>query len=207
LRTIKLREFAVPFLVVALGMHQAALNQVPMFAQLGSEEPALQSYSVPVHVSVAIHKLFTFHFGLNGRVYYRHPGQIALNLEKVPEKYQRGFAQLGTPRTWPQNYDMQVVSKDTVDGTCVYHLRGTPRNNSDVDYMLADVPSGTGPIKATWYLHGGGTVSSTFDMAPVGDYLMPKAQHADIDAEGFKIHADIAYGDYDINGDISSAVF
>lgn len=195
-------------LLVALGMSTNPSSQVPLFAEYGNEAPPLRSYSVPVHIDVAIHKLFTFHFGLNGMVYYRRPGKLAMTIDRVPEKYQRAFAELGTPRTWPQTYDLEVLGKDVTSGHCVYHLRGTPLQPNDVDYMLADVPSDSGPVTAVWYLRGGGSISSTFDMAMVGgDYIMPTEQHADIDAQGFKLHADLTYGDYDINGEVSDALF
>ena len=192
--------------MLALAMQAGSTNQVPLFAQYGSQGMALRSYSVPIHIDVAVHKLFTFHFGLNGTVYYRRPGRLAATIHDVPEKYQRGFAELGTPRTWPETYDMQVVGKDTAGGQCVYHLRGTPLQQSDVDYLLADISDGA-PIKATWYLRGGGTITSTFEMTNIGDYSMPKQQKLDIDAQGNKVHAEITYGDYDLNGQVSDALF
>src|SRR5579875_3613344 len=162
-------------------MRAPALDQVPLYAQYSSEGQALHSYTVPIHLSVAIHKLITFHVGLNGMMYYRSPGKLAATIEHVPEKYQKAFAELGTPRTWPLTYDMQVVRKEVVNGQCVYHLRGTPLQPNDIDYKLADFAGPSAPIKATWYLRGGGTISSTILMGNVGDYTMPKEQHADID--------------------------
>lgn len=205
-RSIRLSGITAPFLMLALAMQQTSANQVPLFAQYGSQGMALRSYSVPIHIDVAVHKLITFHFGLNGTVYYRRPGRLAATIHDVPEKYQRGFAELGTPRTWPETYDMQVVGKDVVNGQCVYHLRGTPLEQNDVDYLLADISDGA-PIKATWYLHGGGTIKSTFEMTNIGDYSMPKQQQLDIDAQGNKVHAQITYGDYDLNGQVSDALF
>ncbi|MGH7684517.1 MAG: hypothetical protein ACREMT_09240 [Vulcanimicrobiaceae bacterium] len=187
-------------------MQSSAANQVPLFAQYGTQGLALRSYSVPIHIDVAVHKLITFHVGLNGTVYYRRPGRLAASIHDLPEKYQRGFAELGTPRTWPETYDMQVIGKETTGGQCMYHLRGTPVQQNDIDYLVADVADGA-PIKATWYLKGGGTIKSTFDMTNIGDYSMPKQQHLDIDAGGSKVHADITYGDYDLNAEVSDAQF
>jgi hypothetical protein len=205
-RSIRLSGITAPFLMLALAMQASGARQVPLFAQYGTQGAALRSYSVPIHIDVAVHKLITFHFGLNGTVYYRRPGRLAATIHDLPEKYQRGFAELGTPRTWPETYDMQVIGKDMVGGQCVYHVRGTPTKQNDIDYLLADIPDGA-PIKATWYLHGGGTIKSTFDMANIGDYSMPKEQHLDINAQGSKVHADITYGDYDLNGEVSEALF
>jgi len=207
LRGVRLSGFAAPLLVVALLMRPPALYQVPLFAQYGSEEPTLRSYSVPVHMSIALHKLITWHFGFNGMMYFRRPAKLALSIHEIPEKYQHAFAELGTPRTWPQTYAMQVVGKDDTDGHCVFHLRGTPLQSNDIDYMLVDVAGPNDPIKATWYLRGGGTISSTITLANVGDYSMPKDQQMDVDAQGTKVHVDLSYGDYDLNAEISDALF
>ncbi len=206
-RSIRIGGFAAPFLALAFTMGPGGATQVPLFAQYVSEDPGLRSYSVPIHIDVAVHKLFTFHFGLNGMVFYRRPGGLSATIHDVPEKYQRGFAELGTPRTWPQTYDMQVVGKNIAAGHCVYRLRGTPLQQNDIDYLLADVPSDGAPIKATWYLHGGGTITSTFQMGSVDEYSMPKEERLDIDAQGNKVHADITYGDYDLNGEVSDSRF
>jgi hypothetical protein len=36
---------------------------------------------------------------------------------------------------------------------------------------------------------------------------MPHEQHLDIDAQGNRVHADITYGDYELNGEVSDALF
>lgn len=207
MRAVRLSSFAAPLLVVALGMRAPSLEQVPLYAQYGSEEPALRSYSVPVHMAVSFRKLIMWHFGFNGMVYFRRPAKLAMSIHDIPEKYQHAFAELGTPRTWPQTYAMQVVGKDVVGGQCVYHLRGTPLETNDIDYMVADVAGNDAPVKATWYLRGGGTIDSTITFSSVDDYMMPKDQQLDVDAQGFKIHVDLSYGDYDLNGEISDEVF
>jgi hypothetical protein len=208
LRLLKARGFAAPLLIAALGTAPGGVDRVPLFAQFATEDPALRSYSVPLHVSVAIHKLFTFHFGLNGMVYFRRPGSLAMSMEKVPDKYQRLFSRLGTPRTWPQTYELHVVRTDrTKDGQTVYRVRGVPLETCDIDHMVADIGPASAPVKATWFLRDGGTIAATIESASVDNYLVPTAEHADIDAGGFKIHADLTYGDYDLNTRVSEAVF
>jgi len=203
LRSSRLRGLAAPLFIVALGCGGSGSDRVPLFTQYASEDPALRSYSVPVHIDASIHKLFTFHFGANGTMYFKRPGRLALETRSVPEKYRRIFADLGTPRTWPLTYDLQVLAND---GT-TYHIRGTPRTPCDVDYLEADVGPSSVPVKAWWHLHDGTTIASTIESSSVGNYLVPKVEHAEIVTGGFKIHADLEFGDYEVNGQISENVF
>ncbi|MBV8425338.1 MAG: hypothetical protein JO349_09100 [Candidatus Eremiobacteraeota bacterium] len=207
MRSAWIRGFAAPLLILALGAGRSSLDTVPLFAQYASEDPSLRSYSVPLHAKVAIHKLITFHFGMNGMVYYRKPDRMAVNIDSVPEKYRKTFAELGTPRTWPMTYDLQVTAVDETPNGKVYHLCGTPRTANDIDHLVAEVRGPDDPVKATWFLRGGGTITSTTEFTTAGRYQVPKVQHADIDVGGVKLHADLEYGDYEVNGQISDAVF
>lgn len=208
MRSLRFGGLLAPLVIAVLGLSPNTVQRVPLFAQFANEDPALRSYSAPLHVSVAIHKLITFHVGLDGMVYFRRPGKLAMTMQRVPEQYQKLFAKLGTPRTWPQNYDIQVTGTDeTSDGQKIYHVRGVPFNSCEIDHLVADVGPAEMPVKATWFLRDGGTIVSTIESTTVGGYVVPKEQHADINAGGFKIHADMTYGDYDVNGQISDNVF
>lgn len=206
--SVGIRGLLAPLVIMVLGLSPNAVQHVPLFAQFATEDPALRSYIAPLHISVAIHKLFTFHFGLDGTVYFRRPGRLAMTMQKVPEQYQKLFAKLGTPRTWPQTYDLQIVGTDeTASGQKIYHVHGVPFESCEIDHMDADVGPSNTPVKVTWTLRDGGTIVSTIESTTVGGYSVPKEQHADINAGGFKIHADMLYGDYEVNGQISDAVF
>ena len=207
MRTRLLRALAAPLIIATLGLGRSSLENVPLFAQYASEEPSLRSYSVPLHASVAIHKLFTFHVGMDGMAYFRRPDRFAVDIHGVPERYRKTFAKLGMPRTWPESYDLQVVSVDGTGDDRIYHLRGTPYHSCEVDHLEADVSSGSAPVKATWYMRDGGTIAATIEFTNVGMYSVPKAEHVDIDSGGFKIHADLAFGDYEVNGQVSDALF
>lgn len=202
-----IRGIAAPLLIATLGAARTSVDSVPLFAQLANEDPSLRSYSAPLHARVAIHKLITFHLGMNGTVYFRRPDHFAVAIDSVPEKYRKVFAELGTPRTWPMTYDMQVTGVDNNGGEKVYHLCGTPRTADDIDHMVADVGDPGAPVKAVYFMRGGGTIDSTTDFTTVGTWQVPKSQHADIDVGGVKLHVDLDYGDYEVNGQISDAVF
>ena len=207
MRTRLLRALAAPFIIATLGFSPSSVDSVPLFAQYASEEPSLRSYSVPLHASVAIHKLFTFHMGMNGMAYFRRPDRFAIDIHGVPEQYRRTFSKLGMPRTWPESYDMQVVSVDGTGDDRVYHLRGTPYHPCEVEHLEADVAGENAPVKATWYMRDGGKIVATIDFTTVGTYSVPKVEHADIESGGFKIHVDLEFGDYEVNGQVSDALF
>jgi hypothetical protein len=207
MRTRLIPALIAPLVLATLGLGRSSVDCVPLFAQYASEAPSLHSYSVPLHATVAIHKLFTFHMGMNGMVYYQQPDHIAVDIHSVPEQYRKIFAKLGTPRTWPQSYDLQVIGVDGTGDQKVYHLRGTPYNSCEIDHLTADVSTDNSPVKATWYMRDGGTIAATIEFTNAGSYSVPKDEHIDIDSGGFKIHADLDYGDYAVNGPISDARF
>ena len=208
MRALVIRGLLAPLIIAVLGLSPNTVQRVPLFAQFANEDPSLHSYSAPLHISVAIHKFLTFHFGLDGTVYFQRPGHLAMTMQRVPEQYQKLFAKLGTPRTWAQNYDLQVTGTDEgPDGQKIYHVRGVPLTACEIDHMVADMGPATMPVKVTWFLRDGGTIASTIESTTVGGYSVPKEQHADINASGFKIHADMTYGDYELNGQISDNVF
>ncbi|MBV8599979.1 MAG: hypothetical protein JO359_00295 [Candidatus Eremiobacteraeota bacterium] len=183
-----------PVLIAALGA--SSLASVPLFASIRSEPSQLQGYSAPVHADVTLHKLFRFRFGLDGTISYKHPDRLDLTMNRVPPKYQRLFADLGTPRTWPATYNLQVTGSHLAAGRVVYELAGTPRRPSDVDHMTAEVSDLSTPVRAEWYLHDGGTIAMTIESQSVGDYIVPQHEQADIDVDGFKVHCDMSFGPY-----------
>jgi hypothetical protein len=200
-------SLAAPLLIATLGLGRSSIDCVPLFAQYASEEPSLHSYSVPLRATVSIHKLFTFHMGMNGMVYFRQPDRFAVDIHSVPDQYRKIFARLGTPRTWPQTYDLQVTGIDGTGDDKIYHLRGIPYNSCEVDHLVADVGNGSTPVKATWFMRDGGTIAATIELTNAGAYSVPKVERADITSGGFKIHADLEFGDYLVNAQVSDANF
>jgi hypothetical protein len=94
-----------------------------------------------------------------------------------------------------------------VGSRTTYHLKGIPRQPSQIDYMLVDVSDESTPIVAQWFLHGGGKIVSTIETQMVGAYVVPKHERADIDVDGTKIHAEMTYGEYALNSEVSDAKF
>lgn len=196
----------LPILLSAL-IAAPAPASIPLFAHLSTERAPLESYAVPLHVDVTLHKWISFRFGMNGMVYFKEPARLKLEMRSVPEQYQRLFADLGTPRTWPQTYDLQVLDETIVGGRKTYRLVGTPRRPNQVDHMIVEMTDETAPITAQWFLHDGGTIRARIETASVSSHLVPTREQADINVNGYKIHADMRYGEYELNSQTADAAF
>ncbi len=63
----------------------STVSAAHVLARLTGADDLLTSYAVPIHIEARLHRLFTFHFGLNGMVYYKRPDRVALDMQHVPE--------------------------------------------------------------------------------------------------------------------------
>lgn len=173
---------------------------IPLFARFAADGANPSSYSVPIHLVASLHKLiFSFAFRRDGMVSFSQPDVLRVSIKSVPQQYAHVFGELGTPRTWPMLYDLRIVGSQLIGGRAWYQLRGVPRNPSDVDHVIIQVADEKSPIRARWFLHGGWTLTSTVNLVPVQDYLVPRREQADITGHGYRIHSDITYGNYMLN--------
>jgi hypothetical protein len=197
--------------VAALGVAPAMPSSngptaTDVLARVTGQDARVDSYSVPVHMDVRVHKLFTFHMGLNGTQYYRRPDRVALDMRQIPASARKLFADLGTPLTWPGAYDLKLVGSGGERGP--YHLEGTPKHPSDVARMLVDVDgAGNAPLHVVWTTRDGGTIDMHITEESAGVYELPKHADADMAIGGYKIHASIDYGPYSVNETVADAVF
>jgi|HubBroStandDraft_1064217.scaffolds.fasta_scaffold30205_5 hypothetical protein len=87
------------------------------------------------------------------------------------------------------------------NGRCLgAKLVGVPRESSDVDRVIILASDETQPIEAQWFLHDGWTIRSTIELQSVGSHLVPRSEIANITGHRFKIHCEMLYGDYTMNG-------
>lgn len=177
---------------------QTELASIPVFAQLATE-PELRSYVAPVDVTATIHKLFfTFNVRRHGTARFESPDTLTVSLDSVPPRYTGIFGELGDVRMWPLIYDLEPLG-DAAGGPGEYAVRGVPRNVSDVDHVLIRSDDAGSPIAATWYLHGGWTITAIIETRLVEQCLLPERETADIAGHGMKIHAVLTFGDYALN--------
>ncbi|MDB5072025.1 MAG: hypothetical protein JWM87_3136 [Candidatus Eremiobacteraeota bacterium] len=177
-----------------------------VIARFTERDARVESYSVPVHMDVRVHKLITFHIGLNGMQYFKRPDRLAMEMKSVPAQYRKLFAELGTPLTWPAMYDLRMVACDGDRGP--YHLEGVPKRASDVARMLVDVDGDpNAPLHVAWTTKDGGTIDMRITEDAAGGYPLPKHADADMAFGGYKVHASIDYGPYTVNEAVADAVF
>jgi len=177
-----------------------------VLARVTEHDARVESYAVPVHIDVRLHKLITFHFGMNGMQYFKRPDRLALEMRSVPAQYRKLFAELGSPLTWPVLYDLRMTGSDGEHGP--YHLEGVPKRASDVARMLVDVDGEAGaPLHAVWTMRDGGTIDMRITEAITDGYQLPVHADADMTFGSYKIHASIDYGPYTINETVTNSVF
>jgi hypothetical protein len=205
------RAFATTTFVAALGVAPTIPSSngptaTDVLARVTARDARVDSYSVPVHMDVRVHKLFTIHMGLNGMQYYRRPDRVALDMRQIPASARKLFADLGTPLTWPGAYDLKLVGSDGERGP--YHVEGTPKHPSDIAHMLVDVDgTGSAPLHVVWTTRDGGTIDMHITEESAGGYQLPRHADADMAIGGYKIHASIDYGQYTVNEAVADAVF
>ncbi|HZO93130.1 MAG TPA: hypothetical protein VFB22_05130 [Candidatus Baltobacteraceae bacterium] len=186
----------------------ATISAVDVLARVTAADQPLASYAVPVHIEARLHRLFTFHFGLDGMVYYKRPDRLALDMHHVPSDFRRLFGELGTPLTWSSTYDMNVVSASVAGGRTTYHLKGVPRRDGPVATMLLDVDDVAGaPLHAQWVCRDGSRIDETITEGYEGVYELPRHADADIMSGGMTIHATMDYGTYDVNQSLADSLF
>ena len=177
-----------------------------VLASVTERDAHVESYAVPVHMNVRIHKLFTFHIGLSGTQYYKRPDRLALDIRQIPASARKLFADLGTPLTWPGSYDLKLVGSNGDHGP--YRLEGVPKHASDVARMVVDVDGDpNAPLHVQWTTRDGGTIDMHITEESTGGYQLPKHAEADMAMGGYKIHASIDYGPYSVNEAVADTVF
>lgn len=171
----------------------------------------LQAYDVPVTIHAVVKKVISIHFTLSGERYFATPDKEALKLKSVPaiaKAFSNLYTSLGTPLTWPQTYDLQVVTPDHVTTQPSYELLGTYKRSSSVDHILLDVDAATyDPIEVRWFYRNGATIVMNVQEESIGTFRLPAVENVDIHFPGYSGHATIDYGAYNVNSTVPPSVF
>jgi len=179
-----------------------------VLARMSVPNALLDSYTVPVHVDVHLHRVITLHFGTNGTQYYKRPGHLALDLRSLPVAYRRLFGEIGTPLTWESTYDLRLADATVTDEHTIYRIEGAPRHASYVTHVVLEVDSdATVPVRGAWTCKDGTTVAMSFEEEPAGPYRLPKRAVADLAVGGYGVHAVVDYGPYAFNAVVADSVF
>ena len=181
---------------------------IQVLARVTAGDALLDSFTVPVHIDVHLHKLITLHFGMNGTEYFKRPDRLTLDLREMPAQYRRLFGEIGTPLTWPATYDMRTVGSTVADGHTTYRIEGTPRHAGAIkSVVLAVDDDATLPVHGTWTCTDGTTIDMTFEEEASGPYQLLKRALADVSVSGYRIHAVLDYGPYTFNAAVADSVF
>jgi hypothetical protein len=175
---------------------------------------ALQSFTVPVHFDVMIHKFISMRVGVDGTNFFRAPDEEALIVTKTPPliggAFRGNYTNLVTlPQVWPARYKVQRVRIIERDDQALFELFARPRAaDDDVDHVIFDVTrNGCEPVAASWFYRDGSTIKVTIANAPVGEYMLPSSETIVVSMPGNHFEATAHYGQYDLNAAVPQSVF
>ena len=178
---------------------------------MAKQTAGLQTYDVPVTIHAVVKKGISIPFSLSGERYFAAPDKGALKLKSVPaiaKAFSNLYTSLGTPLTWSQTYDLQVVTPDHVTTQPSYELLGTYKRSSSVDHILLDVDAATyDPVEVRWFYRNGATIVMNVQEESIGTFRLPAVESVDIHFPGYSGHATIDYGTYNVNIDVPPSVF
>jgi hypothetical protein len=173
----------------------------------------VQSYTVPVHFEVHLHKPIGAHTEVDGIAYYQAPGHGALVLDKahgIIGSFFKGTYDLDlVPQTWPANYRVLSMSTTTENGQPVIVLDALPRTGGE---DIASVVFRLGgprhaPIGANWTYKDRSTIALTLANGPVGTHALPQTATVAVDMPKYKLDGTVTYGTYALNAPVDPAVF
>jgi hypothetical protein len=193
----------------------ATPSQVPtvddILARMDAARKGLDAFSVPVHFDIDVRKPLPIPLALDGVRYFERPDKEALVMNSVPaaaQAFQRTYAGLGTPETWPKQYDLTLVALDQATSDTMYELKGVPKNGGNVDHILLDIDrKSLAPTRARWFYRNGSTIDMTIENASAGAYLLPKTETLELVFPSYAAHAVAHFADYSINQPIPASVW
>jgi hypothetical protein len=186
--------------VIALGSARAAespsLSGDQILARAGAAN-GLQSFSVPVHMNVSLHKPMGFKAGIDGTAYYKAPGKSALVITKTPPViggFFKGQYNLDlVPQAWPAKYKVTSVQSSTRNG---------------VDHVVFDVAqNGYAPLSAQWIYPDRSSVSISLASTRVSSYQLPQSETVTVAMPKYNLDATSNFGQYSLNVPVADSVF
>ena len=194
------------------GAAPAPMTVQQILARMAANTTGLQTYQVPVEIHARIHKIITVSVSMAGTRYFKAPDKEALKMNAAPsiaKAFQNVYASLGTPSTWPQMYNLTLVTPEVTNGRAIYELRAVYSRPTRIDHILLDVDATTfDPIQARWYYGNGAMIVMNIEEQLVdGKYRLPTSETLEVSFPQYRGDAVVRYGDYRINQDISDSVF
>ena len=179
---------------------------------MAANTKGLNTYEVPVEIRIHVKKVISIPIRVSGERYFEQPDKGALKLHSVPQAakaFSNLYASLGTPMTWPRTYNITLQTLPQPAIRPLYELRGTYKQQSNVQYILLDVDANTfDPVEVRWFYSNGATIFMNVEEGPIdGKYRLPLREVVDLNFPQYSGHATIDYGTYTINQPIPDSVF
>lgn len=192
----------------------APMSVQQILQRMGEPYNGLASYEVPVTINAHVKLGISLPVNMTGERYFKAPDKEALRISSgvpaIAKAFQDTIASVGTPRTWPQTYNITAVTTESPQGTPLYALRGVYKKTGvKVDHVILCVdPSTFDPVEARWYYKNGATILMSIQVKPVaGRYRLPATETLDVKFPQYTGDATINYGDYVVNQPVADSVF
>lgn len=193
---------------------RAPLTVQQLLQRMAARNQGLTSFEVPVTIKARIKKGISLPVNMKGKRYFKAPDKEAMQMTSgVPgaaKAFQNTVANLGTPQTWPQTYNITSVTPDSSGPSPMYALRAVyKKTDVKVDHIILNIDATTfDPLQAQWYYKNGATIVMNIQVKQVaGKYRLPATQTLDVKFPEYSGSATVNYGDYVINQPIADSVF
>jgi len=192
----------------------AAANGAPLdpaknavYQRLLGFDADVKTYAATVHLDIAL-KSFPYLSGsLDGHAYYERPDKEAVVFDNVPamaSQFRKVYPKLDPPASWPQKYDVRVLSD--VGGTTTFRL--LPRGESRVSHVDVGVDDAAADIASyAWTYADGGTIAFTQSYQTIGANRFVAKQIGHVAVTGYTADVSSSFSDYKLNGALPSDAF
>jgi len=201
-------------LVLILGTLVAATPEMDGNAILARAATAsgLNSYSVPVHFDVHMHRPIGVKSGAEGVAYFKSPSQAALAITKIPGPIGQFFKGSYTidmvPQTWPNKYNVTSVSQGQAGGVATYVLQAVPKSDPSVDSTVFTVTQNDyQPVSTVWHYKDGSTINLAIANQKVSGFTLPQTETISVTMPKYALDATATYGTYSVNASVPDSVF
>ena len=151
--------------------------------------------------------------GLSGKVYYKRPDKVMVELERLPrwvEHLRQAFSGLAPTQREKSEYQATYDGDETVQGSPCYRLVVQPKeprkSNVREIRMWIDQKDCTVPRASVNYTDGS-SVTSDMTYAAVQGFMLPASQEAHIVTNHAAADVSTTFSDYCINQKLPDTVF
>jgi hypothetical protein len=175
--------------------------------------PHLRSYSVPVHMTVHVHKPIGIRTQVDATAYFRAPAQAALVITHASGLagafFKSAYKIDLVPQAWPSSYHVVSTAHAVAGGVPVIELTAEPRTavNDLVQVVFTLSTPALQPIAAEWQYTGGSSIRLAFVNGRVGAYTLPQQATIEVNMPHDDLDASGTYSSYALNAPVPPDVF